>query len=104
MAVDDRRLAPIVLCPRLADREPVLVGLSGRVAVEGERSHGSGGPAVHVRGQSRVSDDEAPVIEQVVADESVDELGNLGRELRRLNCQLLKAPVEPVSDGDIAAL
>ena len=37
VAVDDRRLAAVVVGPRVADGEAVVVGLAGRVAVERER-------------------------------------------------------------------
>ena len=104
VAVDDGGPAPVVLGPRVPHREPVLVGLSGGVAVEGEGAHRARGPALHVLGQSGVGDHQVALVQHVVADQPVDEGGDPGRELRRLCCQLLEALGQAVGGGDLAAL
>ncbi len=102
--VDDGRLAAVVLRPRVAHRQPVLVGLAGRVAVEGEGAHRSRGAPLHVGAKPRMGDDEAPVVEDVVADEAVDERRDAGGELGRLGGELRQRLFQPVPDGDVAAL
>ena len=70
---DRRRVAiehggppPIVERPRIAHRQPEVVGLAGGVAIQGERSHSAGGPPVVALGQPRMRDDQSPIIEDEV--------------------------------------
>ena len=72
MAVDDHGLAAIVGRPVQADRQPELVGLAGRVAVQGELAHGARAAALHLGLEPGMGDDELAVVEHVVADEAVE--------------------------------
>ncbi len=69
VAVDDEGLAPVVLGPGVAHRKPVLVGLAGGVAVEGEGTDRARGPTLQFLGQAGVGDDQPAVVEHVVADQ-----------------------------------
>ena len=79
MAVDDHRRAPVLLRPVVADGQAELVGLAGRLAVEGEVSDPARAAPLHLRLHPGVGDDELAVVEDVVADEAVEEAGELPR-------------------------
>ncbi|MGX1117124.1 hypothetical protein RKD37_002487 [Streptomyces ambofaciens] len=104
MAVDHRRAAPVVLGPRVAHRQTELVGLAGGVAVQGVRADPAGGAAVVLLGQTGVADHEPAAVEDVVADQAVDELPYLGAELLALAVHLLDRLGESVGVLDLAAL
>ena len=59
---------------------------------------------MHLFWQPGMGDNEASLVEHVMADERVDELRHLGPELRWFDTELLKAPVETVSGRDVATL
>ncbi len=101
MAVDDRSTAPVVVGPRVADRQSELVGLAGRVAVEGERPDGSRRSTVHRLGQAGVGDDERTAVEHGVTDQRVDELGDLDTELGSLGVELFHGLGESVRPRDV---
>jgi hypothetical protein len=103
VAIDDDRVAPVVLGPWVADGQPVLVGLAGRVTVKRKGPHGAGCPPVHVRRQAGMGDHKSTVIEHVVPDEAVDELGDLSWEIWRLSRQLLEGDSQTVGGADSAA-
>src|SRR5213076_689406 len=98
------RPAPVVLRPRVADGQPELVGLTGRVAVQRVRADPAGGAAVVLLGQTRVADHQPAAVEDVVADEPVDELAYLPRDLLALAVHLLDGLGEAVGVLDLAAL
>ena len=50
-----------------------------------------------------MGDDQIPVVQDVVADEAVQEIRNLPDELRRFIFQLLQGPGEAVGDVDVLA-
>ncbi len=104
VAVHDHGPAPVVLGPRVAHRQAVLVGLACRVAVEREGAHPSGGAAVVGLLQPGVRHHQRSAVELVVADQAVHErLGRLA-ELLRLAVELLQGPFEAVRDRDLAAV
>lgn len=103
MAVDHRRAAPVVLRPRVAHRQAELVGLAGGVAVQRVRADAPGRAAVVLLRQTRVADHEPPAVEDVVADEAVDELPYLGAELLALALHLLDGLGQAVGVLDLAA-
>ena len=86
--VDDGRRAAILGCPVVAHRQAELVGFSGGFAVEGELAHRAGGASCHALLHPGVGDDQLAVIEQVMAGEIVDEIGDLRAKFRRLVRQL----------------
>ncbi len=98
--VDHQRLAPVLLGPRVAHRQAVLVGLPGGVAVEGVRSDPAGGAAVVLLRQAGVADHQLAVVQQVVADQVAHEGADLLAELLRLPGQLVQRLLEAVRDGD----
>ena len=85
VAVDDHRLAPVLRRPVEADGQAELVGLAGRLAVEGEVPHLARAPALHLLLHPGVGDDELAVVEDVVADQAVEEVG-------QLRCRTAPAP------------
>ncbi len=102
--VDHRRPAAVLLRPRVAHRQAELVGLPGGVAVQGVAADPAGGAAVVPLGQTGVTDDQPAAVEDVVADEAVDELPYLGDELLALARHLLDGLGEAVGVLDLAAL
>ena len=75
VAVDDHRLAPVFRRPVVADGQAELVGLAGGLAVEGEVADLARAPALHLLLHPGVGDDQLAVVEDVVADQPVEELG-----------------------------
>ena len=65
--------------PVVAHRQAELVGLAGRLAVEGELAHLARAAALHLLLHAGVGHDELAVVEDVVADQPVEELGDLAR-------------------------
>jgi hypothetical protein len=104
VAVDDDGGAPVVVGPRVADREAELVDLAGGVPVEGEAAHRGRRPVVQPFGEPGVGDDATAVVEHGVADEAVDERGDLGAELLGLGVELGEGLGEAVGDLDVAAV
>jgi hypothetical protein len=102
VAVDDRRRTAVVTRPRIADRQAVLVGLAGRLAVEREAAHPAGGPALVGLLEPGVRDHEPAAVEHVVADQALDERFHLGDELRRLGVELGERLRQAVSELDVA--
>ena len=78
--VDDHRPAPVLAGPVEADRQAELVGLAGRLAEEGEVADLARAPALHLLLHPGVGDDEVAVVEDVVADQPVEEVGEFGAE------------------------
>ncbi len=103
MAVHDSCPPAIVVRPRIANGKPELVGLSRRVAVQGEGSDGVRRPAVHVLGESGVRNHELAVVEYRVTDQSVDEPLDLGAELRRFARELLERLGQAMTHRYVAA-
>ncbi len=56
VAVKDHRLAPVVVRPRVPDRQPELVGLPRRLPVQAERPDPARGAALEALGQAGVAD------------------------------------------------
>ena len=104
MAVHDHRGSAIVLRPRVTDREPELVGLTGGLSVERERSNGAGGAALHLRAHAGMRDHELPVVEHEVAHQSFEELGRLQTERLGLGLELLERVGEAVRHLDVRSL
>jgi hypothetical protein len=103
--VGDDRLAAVLRSPVPADREPELVGLTGRLAVEGKVAHLPRATALHLLLHAGVREHEVPVVEDEVADESVEEANELLLRVRanvvRERLDLRKRAVEPVGDLDV---
>ena len=72
--VQDHRRASVVVGPGQADRKPELVGLAGRVAVQGEAAHASRSPPLVRLLQAGMGDDEPALVEHQVRDQVVAEL------------------------------
>src|SRR5690606_17652563 len=104
VAVDDGGPAAVVLGPRVAHGQAELVGLAGGVAVQGVAADPAGGAAVVLLGQTGVADHQPAAVEDVVADEPVDELPHLGAELLALAVHLLDGLGESVGVLHLAAL
>ena len=82
VAVDDHRRAPVFRRPVVAHRQAELVGLAGRLAVQGEVPHLARAPPLHLRLHPGVGDDQLAVVEDVVAHQAVEELGQFLAERR----------------------
>ncbi len=83
MAVDHDRLAPVVLRPRVADRQPELVGLPGGLPVQRERPDRRRRTPLHLLAQAGVGDHQPAAIQHIVADQAVKERNHAGAELFR---------------------
>ena len=79
VAVDDCGGAAVFGGPVVADGQAEFVGFAGGVAVEGELAHAAGGAADVLFLEAGVGDDELSVVEDVMADEFVDEVGDATR-------------------------
>ena len=77
VAVDDHRRAAVFRRPVVAHRQAELVGLAGRLAVQGEVPHLARAAALHLLLHAGMGDDQLAVVEDVVADQAVEELGQL---------------------------
>src|SRR6185437_14096935 len=73
VAVDDRRLAAVLLRPRIAHRQAEFVGFTGALAIEAERAYAVGGAAVKPLREARMRHDETPLVEDVMRDQAVEE-------------------------------
>ncbi len=107
VAVDHRGTAAVLLGPRIAHGQAELVGLTGRVPVQRVRTDSPRGAPVVLLGEPRVTDDQLALVQDVVADQSVDELRDLLAELRVLGVlplQLLHGLGEAVAVLDLAPL
>ncbi len=80
MTVDDHRLAPVFRRPVEADGQAELVGLAGRLAVEGEIPDLARAPPLHLLIHPGVGDHELAVVEDVVAHEAVQEVSQVRAE------------------------
>src|SRR5262245_65661893 len=88
MAVHDRRAASVVVGPRVADGEAVLVGLAGCLAVQAERPDTPRRPALVLLLQAGVGHHQLASVEAVVADQAEHELAGRLAELLPLLGQL----------------
>ena len=103
VAVDHHRLAAILRGPVVADRQAELVGLAGGLAVEREVAHLARAAALHLLLHAGVRHHQLAVVEHVMADQAVEELGDLLPELRRLLLELLQRLGQPVRDLHVLA-
>src|SRR5256885_2178519 len=79
-----RAAAAAALRPRVAPREPVLVGLAGGVAVEREAAHPPGRAAVVGLRQPGMAHHQPPTVEHIMRDQvPAERLGALGKLLSR---------------------
>jgi hypothetical protein len=103
VAVGDRRVAAVLGGPVVADGQAERVGLAGRLAVQRELAdplaRAADVPLLH----PRVRDDEPPVVEDVVADELVDEVGDGRTDAGRRLLELRHRLGQPVRELHIAA-
>ena len=100
--VDDERPASVVLSPVKAHGQPELVGLARCLAVQSEIADTARGAALHLLFETRVRDDEPAIVEHVVTDQAVQELGRRRLE-DRIPLQLLEGTLEPVADLHVPA-
>ena len=82
VAVDDHRRAPVFRRPVVAHRQAELVRLAGRLAVQGEVPHLARAAPLHLCLHAGVGNDQLAVIEDVMADQAVEELGQFLAERR----------------------
>src|SRR5207249_5412974 len=102
--VNDHCGTAVVSGPVQADGKPELVGLAGRVSVEGELAHPARGAPGVLGLHPAMGDDELAVVEHVVADQPVDKLRDPLTELRRLAVKLLDGLSEPVRELYVLAV
>ena len=97
--------APAVLGgPVVSNRKSELVSLAGGLAEQREVPHFGRPAALHLRLHAGVRHHESTIVEDVVTDESIQELLDVGAELRRLQFEFVKAAIESMRDVDIAPL
>ena len=77
VAVDDHGRPAIFRRPVVADGQAELVGLAGRLAVEGEVPDPARAPPLHLLLHPGVGDHELAAVEDVVAHQAVEEVGEL---------------------------
>src|SRR5262249_24398198 len=87
VSIYDGGAAAILGCPVVVDRESEFVRLARRLADQGEVSDLCRAASLHLRTHPSVRDDQTSVVEDVMADEAVDEFLNGRPELRRLQIQ-----------------
>ncbi len=104
VTVDDGGAAAVLLGPGVAHRQTELVGLAGRVTVERERPHPARCPAVVFLRQPGVAHHQPAAVQDVVADQAVEERRDLGAEGVVLRLQLLDGLGETVGVLDVASL
>ncbi len=107
VAVDHCGRASVLLGPRIAHGQAELVGLTRGVPVQRVRTDPPRRAPVVLLGQPRVADDQPAAVQDVVADQSVDEVRHLLAELgvlRVLALQLLHRLGESVAVLDLAPL
>ncbi len=80
MTIDDHRLTSVFRRPVEADGQAELVGLAGGFPVEGEVTNLGRAPSLHLLLHPGVSDNELAVVEDVVAHEAVEEVGQFPLE------------------------
>ena len=102
VAVDDRRLSVVLGHPVVAHGQAKLVGLARRLAVEGERAHLARAAPLHRFLESGMGDDELAIVEDVVAHQAVEEVGEVAAHDRphlvRQRLELGQARLQPVRD------
>ena len=84
MSVDHAGASAILGRPVVAHRKPELVGLAGCLAEQGEVPHLRRPTPLHLRLHTGMRHDELTVVEDVVADEPIQKLLDLGSKLGRL--------------------
>jgi len=103
VAVHDYRRTAIVGGPVVANGQTELVNLAGGLAEQGEVPDFAGAAALHFLLHSGVGDDQAAFVKNIVADESVEKLGDLSAEFRRLFVELRECLGYAVGKPDVAA-
>ena len=103
VSVDDHRTTAVIRCPVQTDWQSELVDLTGRVAVERELADATRRAAGVLRLHASMRHDELALIEDEVADESIDELGHGLAELRRLAVELLDRLRQAVGELHVLA-
>ncbi len=103
VAVDDHGRAAIVGGPVVADGQAELVDFAGGFAEERKVPHLARTAALHFFFHASVSDDQAAVVEDVVTDEGVEELGDLLAKFGSLFVELFEGFDDAVSQLDIFA-
>ena len=104
MAVHNQRLAAVVGRPVVADRQAEFVGFARRLPIKSEFSHFAGAATLHRFLHASVGHHELAVIEDIVADEVVEELRGFDAELVRLAAQLFDRLRQAVGQLDITSL
>ena len=80
VTIHDERLPSVLGGPVVAHREAIGIGLPGGLAVEGKLPHPRRGTPLQTRFHAGMGDDELPVVEHVVADQAIEEVGHLTTE------------------------
>ena len=88
VSIDHECLTAIVRRPVVANGQAKLIRLSRRLAEEGELSHCSRPATVHGLLQASVGNDQLAIVEDIVADKAIEELGDFDAELIRLLAEL----------------
>ena len=94
--------APVVVRPRVADRQAVLVGLPGGVPVQREAAHPAGRPALVGLLQPGMRDDQPPAVQDQVRHQATAEVTDLPPELLVLGGQLAERLGQAVTDLHVA--
>ena len=104
VSVDHHRPAAVVLGPRVAHRQPVLVALAGGVAVQRKGPHPARRPPVVGLLQASVGNDESSVIQHEVGDQVIAPVAHLPAELGGLCLQLRERGLQAMSHLDVLAV
>ena len=103
MAVNHRRLAAVFGGPVVADRQPELICLARRFAVQAKLANSTRAAPVHLLAEARVRYDEFPAIEHVVAHQSIQERCDLRRCLAAQRLHLRNRLFQAVFDLHLLA-
>src|ERR1700693_4589968 len=98
MAVDHHRSSPILGGPVVSNGQSKLVRLPRRFSVESKVAHLTRTASLHLFFHASVGDDQLSVIQDVVADELVEEFADLGAKLWGLLVELFQRIGEPMRD------
>src|SRR5271155_3897452 len=98
MAINNHRLAPVLSGPVVTNGQTEFVRLAGRLAVQRKIANLSRTTPLHLFFHPRVSNDKLSVVQNIVTDQRINELGDLSAKFLRLLIELLQRISEPMRD------
>src|SRR5271154_3997935 len=103
MAINNHRLAPVLSGPVITNGQAEFVRLAGRLAVQRKIANLSRTTPLHLFFHPRVSNDKLSVVQDIVTDQPINELGDLSAKFLRLLVELLQRISESMRDLHVFA-